>query len=266
MSNIPSKSYSARSYYTGETARLYVDRRATTRKWRREHAILVSILERLPKGISILDVPVGTGRFLQDYMARGHKVVGVDISRDMLEQAERSAQGAEAQITLLQGDAENLLLPDASVECVVCFRFLNRVPFAVARNAIAEFSRVTRDRLILEIKVSERPGLFTLLRRIARPRTAMRVIAWALRSALGALRIKTPRSRARRTRDESAYPAEEVEAVFRQHGLAIETVVNVGEGQDGLRGMWNPVKVFVLRKGNRPAGAGASAPPNSSSS
>jgi len=75
----------------------------TSTKWRREQEVVASFLKELPRGAIILDVPVGTGRFIPCYRETALRWYGLDISRDMLREAKRTAV-AEAKLILLYGD------------------------------------------------------------------------------------------------------------------------------------------------------------------
>jgi SAM-dependent methyltransferase len=58
------------------------------RQTRAEVAFLLRSL-RLPRGARILDVPCGYGRHAAELARRGFRVVGVDLSRSMIEEARR---------------------------------------------------------------------------------------------------------------------------------------------------------------------------------
>lgn len=240
--------YIAKSKYRGEVAGHYVERRSGSRKWRREHDILTSILDRLPKGMSVLDVPIGTGRFLGEYSARQHDVIGVDVSSDMLAEAENASRGLDNHNALLLGDAEALQFRDASVDCVVCFRFLNLVPFTVFGNVLDEISRVTRTWIVLEIRVSEQPRLLSAVKHFANPKTAFRVV----RTEAGLLRTAWRKHRHQTTSEMASgriiHRSEDVTTLFAKYNLAIDDVVMVDEEQRWLGAIRMPLKVFLLRK------------------
>ena len=59
--------YLAKIQYRGGVAVEYDERRSSSDKWRREIEIIESIVAEFEEGLSILDVPMGTGRFLQCY-------------------------------------------------------------------------------------------------------------------------------------------------------------------------------------------------------
>ena len=60
--------------------------------------------ERLRPGDEILELGVGTGRLTERYLERGFRVVGVDSSRDMLEQARRRLARHAGRFELVHAD------------------------------------------------------------------------------------------------------------------------------------------------------------------
>jgi SAM-dependent methyltransferase len=85
-----------------------------------------------------LDAACGTGRFAEFLAKRGHRVIGVDSSPDMLAHARRRVPGGEFHV----GALERLPLPDDSVEVIVCALALVHVPRL--DPVLAEFTRVLR--------------------------------------------------------------------------------------------------------------------------
>ncbi|MCC5986047.1 MAG: class I SAM-dependent methyltransferase [Pararhodobacter sp.] len=138
--------------YYGDIAEYYDAERETKLRWQREQAAVSALLERLPQGLRVLDVPVGTGRFMEFYIQRGDRVCGLDASTSMLERA-RARAGNEAQgIELVEGDATALNFADGSFDLVVSVRFLRHIlPFAQAKQALTEMARVCRGHAIIEI-------------------------------------------------------------------------------------------------------------------
>lgn len=146
--------YAAKSRYRGATAEAYNAVRSGHAKWRRELEIMDTVAAGLETSASVLDVPIGTGRFTPSFKAGNHPILGVDISRDMLLETRSRAEGPEGVTQLLVGDAETLPLRDGSLDYVVCMRLLNWVSLDILRQLTAEFLRVSRRGLILEIRVS----------------------------------------------------------------------------------------------------------------
>jgi ubiquinone/menaquinone biosynthesis C-methylase UbiE len=102
-----------------------------------ESAIVHRLLDRLPPGRA-LDAACGTGRHAAHLASRGHEVVGVDGSPDMLARAAAKLPDAD----LRRGELDALPLPDDHVDLVVCALALTHVPDL--RPVFAEFARVLR--------------------------------------------------------------------------------------------------------------------------
>jgi SAM-dependent methyltransferase len=100
-------------------------------------SLLTPMLDRLPPGRA-LDAACGTGAVAQQLLARGHEVLGVDISGAMLARA----RAAVPQATFIAGHLTDLPLPDGDVDHVVCSLALTHLsdlhPF------FAEAARVMR--------------------------------------------------------------------------------------------------------------------------
>lgn len=136
-------------FYYGEVAESYDDERSRSLIWRKEDEIVEAILTRLRMTDQpLLDVPVGTGRFLSLYEKIGVASIGVDVSDDMLRQA-RGRIGTGAHLG--QGDIRKLPLREASLGLVVCIRFLHLIKRSTGWDAIAELSRVLKDGGVLVI-------------------------------------------------------------------------------------------------------------------
>lgn len=97
--------------------------------------VLTSFLEALPVG-EALDAACGTGRLTRLLTSRGHRVIGVDSSPDML------ARAAVPAAEFRQGDLHALPVDDSAVDLVVCGLALTHLPDLAP--AFAEFARVLR--------------------------------------------------------------------------------------------------------------------------
>src|SRR4051794_17975661 len=79
--------------------------RAKVANWGEQQAFR-TLLSRVPKTGSVLDIACGTGRFTAVLLNRGYQVTGVDVSPEMLAVARRQF-GSQANLAALQvGDAE----------------------------------------------------------------------------------------------------------------------------------------------------------------
>jgi SAM-dependent methyltransferase len=99
--------------------------------------LLVPMLDRLGPGRA-LDAACGTGAVAQQLVARGHEVIGVDLSEVML----RRAQKAVPDATFLVGELTDLPIPDEDVDHVVCSLALTHL--ADLNPFFAEAARVMR--------------------------------------------------------------------------------------------------------------------------
>jgi ubiquinone/menaquinone biosynthesis C-methylase UbiE len=138
--------------YTGSAAEEYDARRGTVAKWQLEQDIMAHVLGRFSRGTTVLDVPVGTGRFLKLYREYGLRATGYDVSVDMLEQCEKKAKEHKYDMSLVRGSIFDLGLSDGCFEVLVCIRFLNWIGFEDLMRVVAELSRVTRGYMILGLR------------------------------------------------------------------------------------------------------------------
>ena len=143
------------SYYS-RRARNYTIRRSKQAWWPVEQEEMKNLLETLPKGLKVLDMPFGTGRFAEFYAERGFDIHGLDISVDMLATAAAELGDLYKQCTCKTGDARQLPYEDEEFDLVVSCRFLSDIIiFGDAKIAIKELHRVTKKHAILQL--SENP-------------------------------------------------------------------------------------------------------------
>ena len=117
---------------------------------RREKEAVLAALGPIDPGHRVLEVACGTGRFTTMLADRGADVVGLDVSREMLEQAREkvAAAGHADAVEFLRGDASRLPFPDDHFDTVVAMRFFHLmedpIPFA------KELRRVSRDQVFFD--------------------------------------------------------------------------------------------------------------------
>lgn len=95
------------------------------------------------QGGSVLEVGIGTGLAL-DYYAPHVRVTGIDLSAEMLREAELRAQkgGLNTLAGLHQMDAREIAFPDASFDHVAAMHIMSVVP--EPERVLAEMARVVR--------------------------------------------------------------------------------------------------------------------------
>jgi SAM-dependent methyltransferase len=117
-----------------------------------EQSIVWGILDGLPRGVA-LDAACGTGRHAEHLAFLGHRVIGVDISPDMLARARGKIPAGEFH----EADLHHLPLAEDSVDIVVCAFALTHIPELAP--VFAEFARVLRTGG--HLVVSDVRGLFS---------------------------------------------------------------------------------------------------------
>lgn len=141
--------------YFGVAASTYERRRRNKQLWKDEDRILLRILQEATAGSAVLDLPVGTGRFLPMFRECGLSVMGIDLSNDMLKIARSRASG---DCRLERGDILNIPLGNASVDWSVCIRLLYFLSLEQVKVALRELARVTKDRVIFSARFTHRGG------------------------------------------------------------------------------------------------------------
>lgn len=98
---------------------------------------LLKILEKNLRGCkTILDAGVGTGRFARPMQEQGFEVVGIDISRKMINVAKEKGTA-----NLFRGDICTLPFKDGSFDAAICNAVLHLIP--EWKTALREICRVT---------------------------------------------------------------------------------------------------------------------------
>lgn len=166
-----------RNYYKGDLADRYdadrVATRAERRKWDAEAAVVQDLTSRLPPEQLILDVPCGTGRFDKILADRQLMWLGADISFDMIANNRTKNRGIIGSIGHVQADGLRLPFPPGSIDHVLCARFLNLIPLPVVEQMMVELNRITRNSVVLEVRLGRNRSFNHIVRRVRRARTAL---------------------------------------------------------------------------------------------
>lgn len=226
--------YSAREHYQGEVANRYLEERTGDRKWKLEQELMARLIGALPRGSSILDVPLGTGRYLPFYERGGHHVIGLDVSKDMMKQAEVG----ETLTAAVLGDVTSIPLADHAVDHVVSTRLMNWLPAPVFTRALAEIARVARHGVILGIRECEPV-------RVEHLSAALREFAGSPRASLR--RILRPL--VRRNHAIILHPTSFVRSELAKHRLQVVDCTRIDEGTAFSRRAFHhaPLHTYVLR-------------------
>lgn len=118
-----------------------------------EKAALKRSLADLPPNSLILDAPSGTGRLAEAVLEMGHRVVGVDISPQMLAVAEKKLARFGDKYTTHVSDVKDLDFEDGHFDAVLCARVLMHFPLNEQIDFLAAVSRLSKGPVIFNQSV-----------------------------------------------------------------------------------------------------------------
>lgn len=136
-------------HYYGEIVDNYERERTSDPTWDAEQAVVAQYVELLDDSASLLDAPVGTGRFLSHYAQRNCQVTALDLSTDMLARSEQVASRLGLPLRSVQGSVLELPFEDNEVDHLVSFRLLTWFREDQFARSLHEMGRVTRLSMLL---------------------------------------------------------------------------------------------------------------------
>lgn len=86
------------------------------------------------RGKTVLDLGCGTGENSIVLLRKGARVIGVDISPDLVAIAQERLRGASPEASIAVGDAYNSGLPDESVDVVFCVALIHHLDIKLVRD------------------------------------------------------------------------------------------------------------------------------------
>jgi ubiquinone/menaquinone biosynthesis C-methylase UbiE len=111
-------------------------------------------LTMLPENAKILDVGCGPGGDAQYFIEKGFKVVGIDVSKEMLRIAKRRVQKARFEVM----DMRNLSFESQRFDGIFAAYSLIHIPKNNAEGVLREFHRVLKPSGLLFLSVYEGNG------------------------------------------------------------------------------------------------------------
>lgn len=156
----PEPQYGARKY-TGSVATGYDKKRVESPKWAAEQAIIEGIIDSFPNGSEVLDIPVGTGRFIPAYERNGHKWHGADISGDMLREAHAKRTRHDiGELSL--ASITDIPIPNGSLALSIACRITRWLTPEQRTQALKELQRVTTSKVVFTARIADHPYAYPL--------------------------------------------------------------------------------------------------------
>ncbi|MFZ2252613.1 MAG: class I SAM-dependent methyltransferase [Minisyncoccia bacterium] len=122
--------------YRGDVPATYEETRRHKPEWPVEQAAIEAMVTDGP----VLDVPLGTGRYVDIYKAKGLQHAGLDISPEMIAEARRKHPDLNTTV----GTVFDMPFKDGEFATAVCSRLLNWLEPEGMAMAIAELRRVAK--------------------------------------------------------------------------------------------------------------------------
>ena len=93
------------------------------------------------RGKTVLDLGCGTGENIVPLLERGARVIGIDISPDLIAIAQKRSSDANLEASVMVGSAYETGLPDESVDVIFCMALIHHLDIKLVRD---EMLRVLR--------------------------------------------------------------------------------------------------------------------------
>jgi ubiquinone/menaquinone biosynthesis C-methylase UbiE len=151
--------------YYGEKALIYDKHRENSNFWKLEDHFFDEAFRKLDNVEKVLDIPCGTGRFINSFINKNVEIVGADISNDMLNLFKKkwSDLAPQINVTSIKCDALKIPYPDKHFDLSISFRFLPWiVSFGFVKSFLFELKRVTKSYLILEFCIGKNSNITNL--------------------------------------------------------------------------------------------------------
>lgn len=229
--------YIGKTAYRGEVAANYDRDRVTEPIWKEEQRWMEAWARCVPRGARLLDLPAGTGRFIEIWRARGARVHAVDISADMLAALRRRWPDGDANLIIERADGEALPFASGSFDFVVCWRLFHLLPAEVAERVLRELARVCRGQIVLEVFNVSQEGRLRLLARAAK----VKIRQWLGATSPRTVSSETPWAHI------TSYPQTEhgMRALFGRCGVRLNRAETLTHYQG------TPTRVYHLEAGGR---------------
>ncbi len=143
--------------YHGQVAAGYDAKRMNDPKWTCEQRIIEEWLGELPDGATVLDAPMGTGRFMDICARKKFQLFGLDRQGDMLQQALIKAKAIGYDFKFKVGNVLETGMPDKSVDATLNIRITRWLSPDENVLLMKEMQRISRSKIIWTARVYGSP-------------------------------------------------------------------------------------------------------------
>ena len=120
-----------------------------------EQRALRRALARIPRSLTVMDLPCGTGRLAETLLGEGFQVVGVDISAAMLAVAERKLKRYGSSFQTRVGDVRELArVESATYDVALCARVLMHFPLQQQIEFLGSVATLTKGTVVFSQSLS----------------------------------------------------------------------------------------------------------------
>lgn len=156
----PSRWDPSRHYLDADVARTYDEQRFSSLAGRvfnhLERETVRWAFNGLPKDSLVADIPCGTGRLAAVLLESGYRVVGMDISPAMLDQASRRLHRFGDRFKTRVVDAKELGQAEREFDAALCARVLMHYPLGDQIDFLQGVANITRTRVVFNQSVNNR--------------------------------------------------------------------------------------------------------------
>jgi len=142
------------------------------------------------QGQRVVDVGCGDGRLVRWLVHEAGAASGIGLECSPRQLAKAHSLPALANVTIIEGVAQSMPLPDASADVVIFFNSLHHVPHEVMPQALAEVARVLAPGGILYVNEPIAYGPFFDLCRLVDDETTVRATAQQALTTLAPLGLE----------------------------------------------------------------------------
>jgi len=159
--------YPAKNAYKGNSILTYDSDRFSSIKGKifnylEKRSVIKLVNKYFDKGSYILDIPVGTGRIAEELLRKGYKVMGVDISKEMIELSKNKLNIFGKAFSYKIEDAENISFEDNYFEGVTSVRFFGHLPYIIKKKVLKKMLRVSKKGVFVTFYYN---NIFQILKR-----------------------------------------------------------------------------------------------------